>query len=116
MATRFLDHFPSFFRERLIWIVQASLGMRVLEDLNEEVRFASHILAKEEAPVAFDFGTIVGAWSLGLLSTVTNAQVLCFEPNPAITLEELRNDPRAKVISKGVSNRRGAMSLYLGEH
>lgn len=115
VATRFLDLFPSFFRERLIWIVQASLGMRVLEDLNEEVRFASHILAKEEAPVAIDVGANVGAWSLGLLSNVTNARVLCFEPNPAITLEELRNDPRAIVISKGVSNRRGAMTLYLVE-
>lgn len=112
-ATQFFDLIPLFLRERIIWIVQASLGMRVVEDLSEEIRFVSRILSNREAPVAIDIGANVGAWSLGLLGNMSTIRVVCFEPNSGIVLQDLLENPRARVLNKAVSNQSGTMTLYL---
>ena len=114
-ATKFFDLFPQSLRERIIWLLQASLGMRVLEDLSEEIRLGSRLLSNMEAPVAIDIGANVGAWSLGILGNLSNIRVVCFEPNSGIVLQKLKEHPRANVINKAISNQIGTMTLFLVE-
>lgn len=119
LIIRLVSLLPLRLRKQAVWLFQASMGMRILEDLTAEIRVLEklHPLALARANGRLirvvDVGANRGLYSKSLLGAFPNSRITLVEPNFKIIDESLLRDERVNLLKVAVSDFDGEAELLI---